>query len=99
MSIKRMSSGAVLSLILRMQSSETGPCVLLKAFATRWLRLAVNHLTGELYSGEANAAVGSKLEAKLAQASKIATFSPNKLVDNFFDDSKSGEWCRKRLRC
>lgn len=54
----------------------------MKAFATRWLRLAVNHLTGELYLGEANAVVGSRLEAKLAQASKIASVSPNKLVDN-----------------
>lgn len=54
----------------------------MKAFSSRWLRLAVNHLTGELHLGEANAVVGSRLEARLAQASKIATFSAGKLVDN-----------------
>ncbi|KAJ9098285.1 hypothetical protein QFC21_004614 [Naganishia friedmannii] len=52
------------------------------AFSSRWLRLAVNHLTGELHLGEANAVVGSRLEARLAQASKIATFSAGKLIDN-----------------
>jgi hypothetical protein len=54
----------------------------MKAFSSRWLRLAVNHLTGELHLGEANAVVGSRLEARLAQASKIATYSAGKLVDN-----------------
>lgn len=59
-----------------------GPGILLKAFSERWLRLALNPLTGELHLGEANAVVGSRLEAKLAQASKIASFSPVKLMDN-----------------
>ncbi|KAJ9119422.1 hypothetical protein QFC24_005655 [Naganishia onofrii] len=67
---------------VKYEVGETGPCVLMKAFSSRWLRLAVNHLTGELHLGEANAVVGSRLEARLAQASKIATYSAGKLVDN-----------------
>ncbi|KAJ9110251.1 hypothetical protein QFC19_001654 [Naganishia cerealis] len=67
---------------IKYEDGETGPCVLMKAFSSRWLRLSVNHLTGGLHLGEANAVVGSRLEARLAQASKIATFSAGKLVDN-----------------
>jgi hypothetical protein len=71
----------VLQLLTRV-SPATGPGILLKAFSERWLRLTLNPLTGELHLGEANAVVGSRLEAKLAQASKIASFSPTKLMDN-----------------
>ena len=68
--------------IVLMCRPAMGPGILLKAFSERWLRLSVNSLTGELHLGEANAVVGSRLESKLAQASKIASFSPVKLMDN-----------------
>lgn len=68
--------------LLIRSTPASSPGILLKAFSERWLRLALNPLTGELHLGEANAVVGSRLEAKLAQASKIASFSPTKLMDN-----------------
>ncbi|GHJ85111.1 hypothetical protein NliqN6_1513 [Naganishia liquefaciens] len=67
---------------VKYEDEAMGPGILLKAFSERWLRLSVNSLTGELHLGEANAVVGSRLESKLAQASKIASFSPVKLMDN-----------------